>query len=63
MEKGYEYCFYFHLTEEKYRNGLEFPMFMIAAMLPQLDSDHVSIGCSINHSEDGQNHFALLRRK
>lgn len=63
MQKGYEYCFYFLLTEEKYSDRLEFPMFMIAAMLPKLDTDDISFGCSVEHSNDGQNHFALLRRK
>lgn len=62
LQTGYEHCFYFRLTGEKYSNGLEFPMFMIAAMLPKLDMDNISIGCSVNHSEDGQNHFLLLRR-
>ena len=63
LEKGYAYGFYFLLTEEKYPDGLEFPLFMIAAMLPQLDSREISVGCSIEKSEDGLNHFHLLRRK
>lgn len=63
LEKGYEYCFYFRLTEEKHPKGLEFPLFMLAAMLPQIDSDEISIGCSIHKAKDGQNHFTLLRRK
>ena len=62
LQEGNEYCFYFLLTEEKYPNGLEFPLFMIAVMLPQLDSKKISVGCSIEHSSDGQNHFLLLRR-
>ena len=63
LEQGYEHCFYFRLTEEKHSKGLEFPMFMLAAMLPHLDLEQVRIGCSMNHSDDGQNYFALLRRK
>ena len=63
LQTGWEYCFHFRLTEEKHPKGLEFPMFMIAAMLPKLDSDDTSIGCSVEHSDDGQNHFALLRRR
>jgi len=63
LEKEYEYCFWFCLTEAKYTEGLEFPLFMIAAMLPQLDSEEISLGCSINHSDDGENHFLLLRRR
>jgi len=63
LEEGYAYGFSFRLTEEKYPEGLEFPLFMIAAMLPQLDSREISVGCSIEKSEDGANHFHLLRRK
>ena len=63
MEVGYVYGFHFRLTEEKQPAGLEFPLFMIAAMLPQLDSPDISVGCSIEKSEDGLNHFTLLRRK
>ena len=63
LEEGYAYGLYFRLTEEKYSDGLEFPLFMIAAMLPELDSPEISVGCGIEKSEDGVNHFTLLRRK
>ena len=63
LQKGYEHCFYFKLTESKHPERMEFPMFMIAAMLPKLDTDDIRIGCSVNRSDDGRNHFALLRRK
>ena len=62
LESDCEYCFHFQLTEEKYTEGLEFPMFMIAAILPQLDSESVRVGCSINRSEDGKNHFHLQKK-
>ena len=62
MEKGQDYCFSFHLTEEKRTDGLEFPMFMIAAMLPKAGDESISMGCSVERSTDGENHFALLRR-
>ena len=62
LEIGYEYCFFFRLTEEKYSEGLEFPLFMIAAMLPQLDFEDISCGCSVVRSSNGQNQFALLRK-
>lgn len=62
LTEEYEYCFHFRLTEDKYSDGLEFPMFMIAAMLPQLESEEISLGCSIKRSEDGKNHFVLLRK-
>ena len=63
MEKGYDYCFFFELIEEKYGEGLEFPMFMIASMLPKIDADEIALGCSVKRSTDGKNHFSLVRRK
>ena len=63
LEEDYAYGFSFRLTEEKHTDGLEFPLFMIAAMLPKLDSPAISVGCSIEKSEDGVNRFTLLRRK
>ena len=63
MEKGHDYCFRFKLTEEKYGEGLEFPMFMIATMLPRVDADEIAMGCIVERSDDSQNHFSLLRRK
>ncbi len=63
LRKEYEYCFYFLLTEEKHPSRMEFPMFMIAAMLPKLDSEDIRIGCSVERSDDDRNHFILLCRK
>lgn len=63
LRSGYDYCFCFDLTEDKCRDGLEFPMFMIAAMLPRLEDEDITLGCSVERSRDGENHFTLLRRK
>ena len=63
MDTGYDYCFFFKLTDGKYKDGLEFPMFMIAAMLPKIGANEIAMGCMVEHSNDGQNHFTLLRRK
>ena len=63
LQAGYEYCFDFRLAEDKYSDGLEFPMFMLAAVLPKLDSDQMPVGCCVKRSGDQQNHFILLRRK
>lgn len=62
LEKGSDYCFQFQLSEEKQPAGTEFPMFMLAAMLPRVDADEIRLGCIVNPSQDGQNHFYLLRR-
>lgn len=63
LEKNREYCFYFRLKEEKHSKGLEFPLFMLAAIMPKLGSENVPVGCSVKCSDDGMNHFMLLRRK
>ena len=63
FEAGYEYCFHFCLVESMRPVGIEFPMFMIAAMLPRLGSGGISIGCTVENSKDAENHCLLLRRK
>ena len=63
LEKGCEYCFSFRLAEDKYRESMEFPLFMIARMILREHADEIAMGCRMERSEDGQNHFALLRRK
>ena len=62
LEKGCEYCCYFRLKEGKVSDGLEFPVFMIGAMLPKINSNEIPLGCVIKDSEDGTNYFALLCR-
>ncbi len=63
MNPGCDYCFFFQMTEEKVGDGPEFPMFMIAAMLPKVDADEVTMSCIVRPSIDDQNHFSLLCRK
>lgn len=66
MDAESRYCFYFRLTKEKERackNGLEFPMFMIAAMLTRDNREDIIMGCEIEKSPDEQNHISLLKRK
>lgn len=63
LEKDLDYCFYFLLEEEKYSERIDFPMFMLGAMLPKAGSHAISMGCSVEKSTDGQNYFALMYRK
>lgn len=63
MNQYKDYAFWFRLAEEKQPVGMEFPLFMLAAMLPKVDSDEIRMSCIVNESTDGQNHFALLRTK
>lgn len=62
MEGGWEYCFLFRLTEDSYPRDLSFPLYMLGAMTLRKRTA-VTMGCSIDHSTDGENHFALLRRR
>lgn len=63
MESGREYCFFFRLTDEKFRRKLSYPMFMLGAMILKKGDSRVQMGCSVEHSEDGQNHFSMCRRQ
>ena len=63
MESGYRYCFSFRLNQEKYREKLEFPMFMIAAMLIRTEADEINLSCVAERSSDEENHVALLRKQ
>lgn len=62
MESGWEYCFFFLLAEELYPRDLSFPLYMLGAMTLRKKAA-VTMGCAVEHSADGKNHFALLRRK
>lgn len=63
MEPEVDYCFWFHLKTRDSKNDLSFPLFMLGAMLQRGYDSNTSMSCSVDSSEDGENHFALLRRK
>lgn len=63
MENGGEYCFYFELNEERYRKDISFPMYMLGAMMLKKGDIKVQMNSSVERSEDGKNHFALLKKK
>ena len=63
IEKGVDYCFCFELAEDKYGEGVEFPLYMIAAMIRRTDAKESAMSCTVERSKDAQNHFALLRKK
>ena len=60
LESGREYCFWLHTTREA---SISFAMFMIGAMLRRGYGTDVTMGCSMEVSADGKNHFALMRKK
>lgn len=63
LEKGFDYCFCFELTEDKYSGKAEFPLFMMGAMLRRTAAKEIAMSCTVERSKDSQNHFALLRKK
>lgn len=63
MDPENNYCFFFKLADDKYTDGLEFPLFMIAAMLSKMTSDKCVMGCCVEHSDDGKNHFWLRKKQ
>ena len=63
LENDRDYCFRFLLKEEKYTEDLSFGLFMLGAMVLRKGSVKAAMGCSVERSPDGANHFALLRHK
>lgn len=60
LEPGREYCLRFLMPQEQ---PLSFPLFMLAAMILKKDAAGICIGCAIDKSEDGENHFLLMRKR
>ena len=63
LEPDTDYCFWFRLNAQTHRDDLSFPLFMIGAMTLKGYGHDTSMSCSVDKSDDGQNHFALMRRK
>lgn len=63
LEKDAEYCLKFHMKHAKLPDDFSFALFMVGAMITKHGAGDILMGCSLNESADGQNHFALLRRK
>jgi hypothetical protein len=63
LEEGNEYCFLFHLQEERCPTPLSFPLFMLGAMILRQSGFGGCMSCTVEKSTDGQNCFRLLRKK
>ena len=63
VETNRDHVFRFHLKDLHSADDMSFPMFLFGALLTKQDMEKVSIRCHVTVSEDGQNHFTLLRRK
>lgn len=62
LEPGVDHCFFFRLNAATHRDDLSFPLFMIGAMLLRGYGPETSMSCSVDKSDDGHNHFSLMRR-
>lgn len=63
LEEGSEYCFLFHLQEDRCPTALSFPLFMLGAMILRQSGFGGCMSCTVEKSIDGQNCFRLLRKK
>lgn len=63
MEPDVDYCFWFRLKTKEDRADLSFPLYMVGAMLQRGYGSETLMSSSVDGSDDGSNHFALLRRK
>lgn len=63
MEEGSSYTFLFRLNEESYREDLAIPVYMAGAMMLKKREMTLCEGFSVERSEDGENYFALLKRR
>jgi len=60
-EAGWEYCCWFRLNTQSCRHDIAFPLYMLGALLLKTDLTGISMSCSVDQSDDAENHFALLR--
>ncbi|MGN1343351.1 MAG: hypothetical protein ACI4U3_02145 [Traorella sp.] len=56
------YVFSFKLAEEKHRQDISFPMYLLGVMLMKNDGMNIAMGYNIEKSKDGKNHFQLLKK-
>ena len=63
LEDGEHYVVLIRHHEKEVFGKLPYPFFLIGAMLRKGYSAAEDMHCYVEHSNDGQNHFMLLRRK
>ena len=63
LEDGEHYVVSIRHHEKEVFGNLPYPFFLIGAMLRKGYSAAENMHCYVEHSDDGQNHFTLLRRK
>ena len=62
LEEGKQYTFLLHIHNNPMSETLSYPLFMIAAMLQKGYGSSVEMHCVVEHSNDGENHFTLLKK-
>lgn len=62
LEDGVQYAMVVRHHEKSIYDSLSYPLFLIGAMLRKGYGAAVDMHCYVEHSEDGQNHFLLMRR-
>ena len=62
LEEGKQYTFLLHIHNKPMSETLSYPLFMIAAMLQKGYGSSVEMHCAVEHSDDGENHFTLLKK-
>lgn len=64
LAEGKSYILLFHLPDvDRFPSKIAFPIGMIGAMVYKHKAEKVSMGCEIERSPDGQNHFWLMMEK
>ena len=63
LDDGKQYTLLLHIHNKPISDTLSYPLFMIAAMLLKGYDASTKMHCIVEHSNDSQNHFTLLRRK
>ncbi len=62
LEDGKQYTLLLHIHNKPISDTLSYPLFMIAAMLLKGYDATTNMHCIVEHSDDSQNHFTLLRK-
>ena len=63
LENGAEYALYFEAAGEKTDQHLAFANTILGVLLNRNQGKKINLGCNVNTSPDGQNHFWLLKTK
>lgn len=63
LEEDKEHILLLHIHNKPISETLSYPLFMIASMLLKGCATSVQMHCVVEHSDDGKNHFTLLKKR